>query len=256
MRNEIQSKTCDEKPKFAPDRQNCDTEIWIVGDVWKPQHSWKIWQSPGVSHQLLGKRTQCRHSASVSWLGRQVFFSKSEENFVKSKPRRKGTFKNSQIDLSRYCSKQLGAKKPPKVGHAALPSNLKPKLDQTAFWGKLDGGAHLSDVKAKNLPEENWTLCHKGVEAPCNDSRVILHLVFYLWRNVGEDWCSKPGVCKVTEHKGKHRGAEQHVSEKVTKNVSKAQKQSPNNQLTWEDARSAHSLVSPHCQTSWNSARF
>ena len=181
MRNEIQSKTCDEKPRFAPDRQNCDTEIWIVGDVWKPQHSWKkIWQSPGVSHQLLGKRTQCRHSASVSWLGREVFFSKSEENFVKSKPQRKGT-KNSQIDLSGYCSKQLGAKKSSKVGHAALPSNLKPKLDQTAFWGKLDtdGGAHLSNVKAKNLPEENWTLCHKGVEAPCNNSRVLFCIWFW-----------------------------------------------------------------------------
>ena len=141
---------------------------------------------------------------------------------------------------------------PPKI------CGLNPKFENCIFKDNPTGhvGAHLSNVKAKNLPEENWTLCHKGVEAPCNDSRVILHLVFYLWRNVGEDWCSKPGVCKVTEHKGKHRGAEQHVSEKVTKNVSKAQKQSPNNQLTWEDARSAHSLVSPHCQTSWNSARF
>ena len=145
MRNDFQSKTCDEKPRFAPDRQNCDTEIGIVGDVWKPQHSWKkeIWQSPGVSHQLLGKRTQCRHSASGSWLGREVFFSKSEENFVKCS----GT-KNSQIDLSGYCSKQLGAEKSPKVGHAALPSHLKPKLD--SFLVKAGHGWRRSPLRCQS----------------------------------------------------------------------------------------------------------
>ena len=180
MRNEIQSKTCDEVCTWSTKLRHRDLDCrWRMKATTFLKRKEK-WQTPGVSHQLLGKRTQCRHSASGSWLGREVFFSKSEENFVKSKPRRKGT-KNSQIDLSGYCSKQLGAKKSPKVGHAALPSHLKPKLDQTAFWWKLDtdGGAHLSDVKAKNLPEENWTLCHKGVEAPCNDSRVLFCIWFW-----------------------------------------------------------------------------
>ena len=35
-----------------------------------------------------------------------------------------------------------------------------------SFWLKQKLGMHLPNVKAKNLPEENWTLCHKGVEAP------------------------------------------------------------------------------------------
>ena len=108
---------------------------------------------------------------------------------------------NFKENLRRYCSKKLGTKKATKVGHTALPPHLKTKLsfDQinafgmlqyiasywnivcintrisligllnhflASFWLKQKLGMHLPNVKAKNLPEENWTLCHKGVEAP------------------------------------------------------------------------------------------
>ena len=180
MRNEIQSKTCDEKPRFAPDRQNCDTEIWIVGDVWKPQHSWKKMTIARCVSPAAGKTNSMQTFSFCELIGERSFLFKIWRKLCQMQ-QPEGNAQGLRIDLSGYCSKQLGAKKSPKVGHAALPSNLKPKLDQTAFWWKLDtdGGAHLSDVKAKNLPEENWTLCHKGVEAPCSGSRVLFCIWFW-----------------------------------------------------------------------------
>ena len=108
---------------------------------------------------------------------------------------------NLEENLGRDCSKKLGTQKATKVGHTALPPHLKTKLsfDQindfgilqynasywnivcidtrisligllnhflASIWLKQKLGMHLPNVKAKNLPEENWTLCHKGVEAP------------------------------------------------------------------------------------------
>ena len=67
----------------------------------------------------------------VDW-GEKSSFQNLKKTLSNQNP--EGNAQGLRIDLSGYCSKQLGAKKSSKVGHAALPSHLKPKLDQTAFW--------------------------------------------------------------------------------------------------------------------------